>query len=73
MVPSRFLRRRLLPDATVFLSYSRADVLLIEQLEAQLKGHPEISIWRDQEQIYGGQKWPKVLGAIVAKTSRESF
>lgn len=51
---------------TVFLSYSRADLALIEQLEAQLKSHPEISIWRDQEKIYGGQKWPKVLGEAIA-------
>ena len=51
---------------TVFLSYSRADLPLIEQLEAQLKSHLDISIWRDQEKIYGGQKWPKVLGEAIA-------
>ncbi|MGQ0555660.1 MAG: toll/interleukin-1 receptor domain-containing protein [Nitrospiraceae bacterium] len=51
---------------TVFLSYSRVDLPLIEQLEAQLKIHPEISIWRDQEKIYGGQKWPIVLGEAIA-------
>lgn len=51
---------------TVFLSYSRADLPLIEQLEAQLKNQPDISIWRDQEKIYGGQKWPKVLGEAIA-------
>ena len=51
---------------TVFLSYSRADLSHIEQLEAQLKSHPEIAIWRDQEKIYGGQKWPKVLGEAIA-------
>lgn len=51
---------------TVFLSYSREDLPLIEQLEVQLKSHPEISIWRDQEKIYGGQKWPKVLGEAIA-------
>ncbi|MDF0676159.1 MAG: TIR domain-containing protein [Nitrospira sp.] len=51
---------------SVFLSYSRTDFPLIEQLEAQLKDHPEISIWRDQEKIYGGQKWPKVLGEAIA-------
>ncbi|TKB92195.1 MAG: TIR domain-containing protein [Nitrospira sp.] len=51
---------------TVFLSYSRADLPLIEQLEAQLTVHPDISIWRDQEKIYGGQKWPKVLGEAIA-------
>lgn len=51
---------------TVFLSYSREDLPLIKQLEAQLKSHSEISIWRDQEKIYGGQKWPKVLGEAFA-------
>jgi len=51
---------------TVFLSYSREDLPLIEQLEAQLRSHPDISIWRDQEKIYGGQKWPKVLGEAIA-------
>ena len=51
---------------SVFLSYSREDLPLIEQLEAQLKKHSEISIWRDQEKIYGGQKWPKVLGEAIA-------
>lgn len=52
---------------TVFLSYSRADLPLIEQLEACLQASvPDISIWRDQEKIYGGQKWPKVLGEAIA-------
>lgn len=51
---------------TVFLSYSRTDLPLIEHLEAELKNHPEVSIWRDQEKIYGGQKWPKVLGEAIA-------
>ena len=51
---------------SVFVSYSRADLRLIEQLEARLKDHPEISIWRDQDKIYGGQKWPKVLGEAIA-------
>ena len=51
---------------SVFLSYSREDLLLVEQLEAHLENHPEIVIWRDQEKIYGGQKWPKVLGEAIA-------
>jgi hypothetical protein len=51
---------------SVFLSYSRDDLPRIEQLEALLKTHPEISIWRDQDKIYGGQKWPKVLGEAIA-------
>jgi hypothetical protein len=51
---------------SVFFSYSRNDLALIEQLQAQLKNHPEIAIWRDQDKIYGGQKWPKVLGEAIA-------
>lgn len=51
---------------TVFLSYSRADLPHIQQLEARLTAHAEISIWRDQEKIYGGQKWPRVLGETIA-------
>lgn len=52
---------------SVFVSYSRADLPLIEQLEASLKASsPDISIWRDQEKIRGGAKWPKVLGEAIA-------
>jgi len=51
---------------TVFLSYSREDLPLIEQLAARLNSHSEISIWRDQDKIYGGQKWPKILGEAIA-------
>ncbi len=50
---------------TVFLSYNRADLPLIKQLEGQLKSHPDIAIWRDQDKIYGGQKWSKVLGEAI--------
>lgn len=51
---------------SVFLSYSRNDLRLIEQLERHLKSSPEISIWRDQEKLYGGQQWPKILGEAIA-------
>lgn len=52
---------------SVFLSYSRANLPLIEQLAARLRASsPEISIWRDQERIYGGQQWPKALGEAIA-------
>lgn len=41
---------------SVFLSYSREDLPLIEQLEARLTATaPDISIWRDQEKTYGGE------------------
>ena len=52
--------------STVFLSYSREDLSRIEQIAAKLKSYPEISIWRYQEKLYGGQKWPKVLGEAIA-------
>ena len=52
---------------TVFLSYSREDLPLIEQLETRLNASSsDISIWCDQDKIYGGQKWPKVLGEAIA-------
>ena len=51
---------------SVFLSYSRKDLSRLKKLEVQLKAQPKISIWRDQDKIYGGQKWPKVLGEAIA-------
>ena len=51
---------------SVFLSYARSDLPLVEQLVAQLKEAPDILVWRDQEKIYGGQKWPKVIGEAIA-------
>jgi hypothetical protein len=51
---------------SVFFSYSRNDLALIKELETQLKAQPKISIWRDQQKIYGGQKWTKVLGEAIA-------
>src|SRR5512132_2767385 len=50
---------------SVFLSYSRSDVTTVEQLEQGLAANG-VSVWRDQEKIYGGQKWPKVLGEAIA-------
>ena len=53
--------------SSVFLSYSREDLPLIEQLEARLRTTaPDISISRTQEQIYGGHKCPKVLRKAIA-------
>lgn len=51
---------------TVFLSHSRKDLPLIEQLEAQLKHYPEISIWRGQERIYSEQNWQQGLSNAIA-------
>lgn len=51
---------------SVFLSYSRTDWPFVEQLAALLEQTPDISVWYDQERIYGGQKWPKILGEAIA-------
>lgn len=51
----------------VFLSYARDGLPQINQFEVQLKDHADIAIWRDQDKIYGEQKWPKILGEVIAK------
>ena len=47
------------------MSYSRADVGLVEQLEQALLENG-VSVWRDQEKFYAGQKWPRALGEAIA-------
>lgn len=51
--------------ANIFLSYSRKDLGLVQQLEQALQagGH---SVWRDVESIRGGEQWPKVIGEGIA-------
>lgn len=51
--------------SSVFVSYSRNDLESVVTLENQLASS-QISFWRDQEQIYGGDRWPKVLGEAIA-------
>ena len=51
----------------VFLSYVRKDVELAKKLEQALKLSGYF-VWRDQESIYGGEQWPKVLGEAIADT-----
>ncbi len=51
-----------------FLSYSR-DVELAERVRGSsaMRG---VTVWRDQEQLYGGQRWPKALGEAIARRAR---
>ena len=49
----------------VFISYSRDDLSTAQQLEGALQAH-DIAVWRDQESIYGGQQWPKIIGDTIA-------
>ncbi len=49
---------------TAFLSYSRTDLNeLLPLLEAL--SNKGLEIWRDQEKIHGGEKWPKILGEAI--------
>ena len=49
----------------VFISYARHDLNAVKQLERALQAH-DVSVWRDQESIYGGQQWPKAIGEAIA-------
>ena len=50
---------------SVFISYSRADLASVTALHHALEGHG-VDVWRDQEDLYGGQAWPKMLGEAVS-------
>ncbi len=50
---------------TLFLSYSRKDLLAAEQLEQALRGHGH-TVWRDLNNIRGGEHWPKATGEAIA-------
>jgi tetratricopeptide (TPR) repeat protein len=49
--------------AKVFISYSRSDLGTVLALEQRIG--QRVSLWRDQEKIYGGDRWPKVLGEAI--------
>ena len=66
MVRQRTLCRKKMPK--VFISYSRNDLDSVQKLEEQLIAR-KVSVWRDQENIYGGQKWPKILGEAIASNN----
>ena len=52
---------------SVFISYNRDDLSLIEPLEQALKAKG-ITVWRDQERVYGGDNWPKGIGEAIRDT-----
>ncbi|MBM3224340.1 MAG: TIR domain-containing protein, partial [Candidatus Tectomicrobia bacterium] len=49
----------------VFLSYTRHDLPTLQPLLRDLGTHG-ITIWRDQEHLYGGQRWPQAIGEAIA-------
>ncbi len=55
---------------SVFVSYARDDLDVVQQL-AQGLMERGVSVWRDQDSLYAGQKWPKALGEAIA--SHDAF
>ncbi len=51
--------------AQVFLSYARRDLPNLRPLLQSLGVHG-ITVWRDQNNLYGGQPWPKAIGEAIA-------
>jgi TIR domain len=51
--------------AQVFLSYARRDLPTLQPLLQNLVAHG-ITVWRDQDSLYGGQRWPKAIGEAIA-------
>jgi hypothetical protein len=51
---------------SVFLSYDRDDLKIVQHITNGLE-EQRVSVWRDQERLRAGQKWPKALGDAIAK------
>lgn len=51
--------------ARVFLSYARRDLPTLQPLLQALGAHG-ITVWRGQDDLYGGQQWPKAIGEAIA-------
>ena len=49
----------------IFLSYAYADEPSAQALESALRDQ-EVTIWRDQQSLCGGQQWPKAIGEALA-------
>lgn len=50
---------------SLFLSYARADLTPVLSIERGLRA-ARVSVWRDQDKLYGGQRWPKAVGEAIA-------
>ena len=49
----------------LFISYARADLDIVKKIEQALVENG-VTVWCDQESLYGGQKWPKALAEEIA-------
>ena len=50
----------------VFISYSHTDLDVAEKVEKQLEKHG-FGVWRDQNSLYAGTRWPRELGKKIAE------
>jgi hypothetical protein len=53
----------------VVLSYARDDWQVVQRLAQELVAHG-LTVWRDQDSFYGGQRWPKAIGEAIATHDR---
>jgi TIR domain-containing protein len=51
--------------STLFLSYARADLDTVDPLVRNLQASG-LRVWRDQDSLYSGQRWPKAIGEAIA-------
>lgn len=49
----------------LFVSYSSTDLAAVEAIEKEL-GEKGVSVWRDRNDLYAGEHWPKALGEAIA-------
>lgn len=52
---------------SVFLSYSQADLELVDALEEALRVQ-SISVWRDISSLHPSEQWPRYLGEVLQWT-----
>ena len=50
---------------TIFISYCRVDAPSVQPLAEALRADG-IHVWRDVDNLYGGEHWPRVIGEAVA-------
>ncbi len=50
----------------VFISYAREEEEAVDGLHEALRA-ADVSVWRDQESLRLGERWPKVLGEAIAE------
>jgi hypothetical protein len=52
---------------SVFISYAREDLKRIRILQEGLSKNG-VTVWRDEDDLRGGQNWPEALGDAIAES-----